>query len=371
MRSISAYLRGNVLGLVAIFLALTGGAYAVTREPAKLVVNSDLATGSVDGRTIASGAVAGPDIHSAAVGPKKLKLDKLVKYLQARVNGACPTDQLVQSIAADGSVVCAPAGSGTITGVSTSGGLTGGGNAGDVALGVDPSAIQSRIGGTCSGNELLQSVNQNGSVGCQALPEDAAAGTPSLRSLGTGAGQAAAGNDARLSDARTPTGSAGGDLGGTYPNPDLGAGVVGAANFDALPGGKIAQTTCQEVPDAGYHELDFDELVYGQNVTFDDAADSMTLQVGGTYLITAYAEWETNGTGIRAVGYTTGVPGMDGFDARTAAPGTTQGQATVQTAQLPAGTTLRAQVGHTAGAPLSLVDFGASCASITAQWLAP
>lgn len=38
-----------------------------------------------------------------------------------------------------------------------------------------------------------------------ALASDAAAATPSRRSLGTGATQAAAGNDARLSDARTPT----------------------------------------------------------------------------------------------------------------------------------------------------------------------
>ncbi len=38
-----------------------------------------------------------------------------------------------------------------------------------------------------------------------APPSDAAAGTASLRTLGTGATQAAAGNDARLSNARTPT----------------------------------------------------------------------------------------------------------------------------------------------------------------------
>jgi hypothetical protein len=48
---------------------------------------------------------------------------------------------------------------------------------------------------------------------------DGLTSTPSLRTLGTGAQQAAAGNDSRLSNARTPTGAGGGVLSGTYPNP--------------------------------------------------------------------------------------------------------------------------------------------------------
>ncbi len=76
MAAVSGYLRQNVLGLVAIFLALNAGAYAVTttgQDSAKTVFNQDLANSAVDSRVLAAGAVAGSDIQAAAVGPKKIK----------------------------------------------------------------------------------------------------------------------------------------------------------------------------------------------------------------------------------------------------------------------------------------------------------
>ena len=72
---------------------------------------------------------------------------------------------------------------------------------------------------------------RNGSI---VLPDlnaslvDAGATTPSLRTLGAGARQAVAGDDPRLSNARSPTGPAEGDLAGIYPAPAIASGAVTA-----------------------------------------------------------------------------------------------------------------------------------------------
>jgi len=171
---------------------LTGGA---TSGDATLTVNTAViqnrVTGMCDGagqsiKTIAANGTvtcefddnSGGDITAvnagagliggAPTGEATLAVDPA--YVQRRVSGACAAGNAVNTVNADGTVACEVIPQGDITAVTTppSSGLSGGGDSGAVSLSVNTAVIQNRVTGMCDGaGQSIKTIAANGTVTCE------------------------------------------------------------------------------------------------------------------------------------------------------------------------------------------------------------
>jgi hypothetical protein len=209
---------------------------------------------------------------------------------------------------------------------------------------------------------------ENGSItdaDIAAANKDGTATTPSLRTLGTGAQQAAAGDDSRLSDARTPTGAAGGGLTGDYPNPGIGDGAVGTPAFsNTIPAVRATSAEFQIVPNLTDTTVNFAGEAYDTADLHSTSSNTsrLTAPVAGVYRISANVIWNVDPNGIREIQVR--VNGGGGPLDDTPAPVITQQLST--DVNLAAGGYVEVVAKQTSGGPATLRG-----TYFTMSWVAP